>query len=101
MMTDIQTTTRTIPLGDDRILEVDFSQTAANFGTTVSSCAWTVVTGETVGSVSGAALSSSIATALFSTTTVEGVALIRATATMADTQTASHYFCITVEQPSC
>lgn len=100
-MADIQTTTRSIPLGDDRKLEVDFSLTAANFGTSVSSCAWTIDDGDTIGSLSGAALSSSIATVLFSTTTVEGTAQIRATATMADGQTASHFFCITVEQPNC
>ena len=81
-----------IPAGDDRFLEADFSKTATNHGTTVSSVDWSIVQGDDKGTLGNPYLIESSSIVLLNTSTTPGKLLIKATATMADTQTFSVWF---------
>lgn len=89
-----------IPVGLQRYVDVDFAVAALRLGTTVSSAAWSVVSG-TAASISGTpTLASGIAQALIAThATTTGDTIIKCTATMADTQTDSKYFKIVTINP--
>lgn len=83
-----------------RLAEADFDDTAAATSTSVSSVAWSVPDGTTV-TISNESTSSNVSTALISASTSTGCSLVRALATMANSEKHSIYFKFNVIEPEC
>ena len=91
-----------VPQGDTRNVEVDYSAAASSFGVSASSVVWTVDDGSSV-TISG---TPSIITNISTGTIVAGAnktgcSLIKAKATMTDSQTITAFFKINVIDPAC
>ena len=96
MSVEVERVTAAIAKGDDRILEADFSLTAVNYGATVDSIAWVIVSGSNTGSLgTPTAVVDSSSTVLLSTNDTRGVGKVKATAAFSDAQTASILYFIT------
>lgn len=86
----------------ERFIHALFSKDATKFSTTVSSVAWEIIEGTGVVTISGTptVAANGDAQALIVAATM-GCAVIRAQATLADTQKVNAYIEIEVVEPSC
>ena len=93
-----QSTIENIPqsIGEAFTYTIEWGVIAETLGTTVSSVAWTVDSGDAA--ISGEALSSNDASALITTATTS-TALIKVVATMTDGQIDTQYFRVKVYDP--
>jgi len=84
--------------GESFTYTIDWSVSASQLGTSVSSVVWSVDDGSAT--IANEAIGSNVASALI-TTGATGCALIKVTATLGDGQIDIHYFKIKVSDPSC